>query len=118
MPKSYLDLVLRIGVFGTFLGHGLLALWVNPLWVPYLVTVGFSPELALQVMPIIGGLDIILAFWVLFKPNKYVLLWMIFWAFATALIRPISGGHILGFIERSANWAAPLALYLLRLSKK
>ena len=34
-------LILRIGVFGTFLGHGLVALQGNPAWIPYLTTVGF-----------------------------------------------------------------------------
>jgi len=57
--------------------------------------------------------DILVALVVLIKPNKYVLFYAIFWAFATALIRPISGEPFLEFIERSANWAAPLALLLL-----
>ena len=114
MSKVNVDLILRIGIFGTFLGHGLIAFWVNPSWIPYLVTVGFTPKFAQQIMPAIGALDMILAFWVLFKPNKYALLWMVFWAFATALIRPLSGGAFLDFVERSANWAAPLALFYLR----
>ena len=43
---SKIELVLRIGIFGTFLGHGLLAISVNPSWLPYLATVGISPEQA------------------------------------------------------------------------
>ena len=69
-------------------------------------------------MPIIGILDIVLAIWVLFKPNKYILFWMVFWAFLTAMMRPLSGGSILDFVERSANWAAPLALLYLRRFQK
>lgn len=114
MNKSVVDVVLRIGVFGTFLGHGILAIQVHPAWLPYLVTVGFSVEEAKMLMPVIGMLDIILAVSILFKPNRYVLYWMIFWAFTTALMRPLSGGSILEFIERSANWAAPLALLFIR----
>lgn len=118
MNKSIIDLILRIGVFGTFLGHGILAIQVNAAWLPYLTTVGFSIEVAKFVMPVIGGIDIILAIWVLIKPNKYILFWMVLWGFLTALIRPISGGSIIQFVERAANWAAPLALLYLRRTSK
>ena len=114
MNKKAVDLILRIGVFGTFLGHGILALQVNPAWINYLLMVGFSSEQAGYVMPMIGGLDIVLAVWVLIKPNRYILYWMVLWAFLTALMRPLSGASILQFIERAANWAAPLALLYLR----
>ena len=111
---SKIEWVLRIGVFGTFLGHGLLAVSVNPTWIPYLTTLGFSPAQAQFIMPIIGSVDIIVAFWVLLKPNKYVVLWAVFWALATAVIRPLSGELFLTFVERAANWAVPLALYFYR----
>jgi hypothetical protein len=114
---SKLEWILRIGVFGTFLGHGLMATSVNAAWVPYLTTIGLSPETARVVMPIIGGLDIVIAFWVLIKPNKYIVLWAVFWAFSAALIRPISGEIILAFVERAANWALPLALYFYKFGK-
>jgi len=55
---------------------------------------------------------------ILIKPLKPVLLWAVFWTFITALIRPIAGDPIWSFIERFANFAAPLALlYLLFPSK-
>ena len=114
---SKIEWILRIGVFGTFLGHGLLAVSVNPAWIPYLTTLGFTSVQAQSIMPIIGSLDIIVALWVLFKPNKYVILWAVFWALATAIIRPLSGEIFLTFVERSANWAAPLALYFYRFNK-
>ena len=107
----FVNWILRIAVFGTFLGHGLVAIGVNPGWVPYLATLGFSVESIKTIMPVIGYLDLIVAFWVLLKPNKYILWWAVLWAFSTALIRPISGEPILAFVERAANWAAPLALY-------
>ena len=111
---SKIEWILRIGVFGTFLGHGLLAVSVNPAWVPYLTIFGLTPAQAQFMMPVIGSLDIIVALWVLFKPNKYVILWAVFWALATAIIRPLSGEIFLTFVERAANWAAPLALYFYR----
>lgn len=118
MNKAQVELVLRIGVFGTFLGHGIYALQVHAAWLPLLVTAGFSIEHAKMIMPVIGSFDLFLAFWVLIKPNKYVLFWMVFWAFLTALMRPLSGAPILDFIERASNWAAPLALLILRFARK
>ena len=114
---SKIEWVLRIGVFGTFLGHGLLAISINAAWIPYLTTLGFTPEQSQFIMPVIGSVDVIVALWVLIKPNKYVVLWAVFWALATAIIRPLSGELLLTFVERSANWAAPLALFFYKFNK-
>ena len=105
--------VLRIAVFGTFTGHGTLALLGNESWLPYLGSVGIHGSLATQAMFIIGVIDLIIAFNVLIKPSKYLLIYAFIWAFCTALIRPLSGESWLAFVERAANWGAPLALYLL-----
>ena len=118
MKTSRIEWILRIGVYGTFLGHGLLAISVNPSWIPYLITVGIPPEQAQFIMPIIGSIDLIVALWILLKPNKYVVLWAVFWALATAIIRPLSGELFLSFVERSANWAAPLALYFYKFNRR
>lgn len=108
-----IEWILRIAVFMTFLGHGLVALNDNTHWFSYLETVGFSKEISKNLLMYIGTLDIIVAFIVLIKPYKYIVLWAIIWAFSTALIRPITGESILVFIERGANWGAPLALFYL-----
>lgn len=109
--------ILRVGIALTFTGHGILALQVNHPWIKYLQTVGFSNALASKLMPFIGGLDLLIALVVLIKPYRFVVLWAFIWAFATALIRPLSGEPFLAFVERGANWAAPLALYILQLPK-
>jgi hypothetical protein len=105
--------LLRIGVFATFIGHGTIAFMGNPKWLPYLAVVGFYGETAMTIMKLIGALDILLAISLLIKPLKPVLYWCTFWAFATAMMRPLSGEHILQFIERGANWTVPLVLLLL-----
>ncbi|KHO51931.1 MAG: hypothetical protein QT08_C0017G0002 [archaeon GW2011_AR17] len=107
--KSY-EWILRIGIFGSFLGHGIFALAVKQSWIPYLTAVGFSESTAAALLPLIGTLDILVALFALFWPLRIVLIWATIWAFATALIRPIAGEPIWDFVERSANWAAPLAL--------
>lgn len=110
----YLKLILRIGIFGTFLGHGMFAFYVNPAWIPYLMVVGFSDTSARVLMPYIGILDFIVAFFALFLPLRIIILWAFIWTFATALVRPIAGLPVWDFVERSANWTVPLALLILQ----
>ena len=102
--------ILRIGVFGTFLGHGVFALLGKQSWIPYFTSIGISESTAIILLPLIGVMDILVAIFTLVKPIRIVLIWATLWAFATALIRPISGELIWDFVERTANWAAPLAL--------
>jgi len=112
------DWVLRIAVFGTFFGHGLLAFQGHPSWIHYLTFWGFTMEAAKTTMLIIGVLDMALAISVVFKPLRPILIYAVVWAFATALMRWIVDANVIGFVERAANWGAPLALLLLNNRKK
>ena len=105
--------ILRIGIFGTFLGHGIFALMIKKSWIPYFTSVGISESAAMTLLPLIGIIDVIVAVSVLIRPIKIILIWAALWGFVTALIRPISGEPIWDFVERSSNWAAPLALFYL-----
>ena len=109
--------ILRIGVFGIFFGHGVFALKINEKWLSYLEVVGIGEDMGLKLMPLIGGLDVVVALATLIKPWKPVLIWAVIWTFSTALIRPIAGEPIWAFVERAGNWATPLVLLLL-LSQK
>ncbi|TGD59639.1 hypothetical protein [Flavobacterium humi] len=111
--KNKIEILTKIGVFGTFLGHGIVALCINPKWIPLLTCYGFSEGQAVALMPYIGIADIIIAFTVLLYPIRFVVGWAILWAFMTALSRPISGERFVEFVERSANWCLPLVLLLL-----
>lgn len=107
-----IEWLLRVGVAGEFLGHGLLALggkqdWIG--WISQLTNV--SAPVATNLLMAVGILDIIVALVVLVRPISWVLLWATFWGFWTALVRPIVGASFLDFIERFTNWAAPLALF-------
>lgn len=114
MNKSKaVEWVLRIAVAGEFIGHGVFALQQKVGWIEYFEAVGFSAESALTIMPIIGVIDLLLALLILVKPVRIAILWMAFWGFWTALLRPIAGEPVWDLIERSANWGAPLALLLL-----
>lgn len=112
--KKTLDIILRVGVFGTFLGHGIFALGVKNSWIPFLTTVGFTTDKAIEFMPIIGVVDLLIAILALIKPMRVVFLYAFVWALATALMRPIVGLPIWDFVERSSNWVVPLAILYLR----
>tara|TARA_Y100000310_G_scaffold173363_1_gene173539 strand:- start:7 stop:396 length:390 start_codon:yes stop_codon:yes gene_type:complete len=106
--------ILRLGVFGSFLGHGVFALMGKESWIPYFTSVGISESVATTLLPLIGAMDVLVALMALFWPLRIVLAWAATWGMVTALIRPISGEPIWDFVERWANWAAPLALLALR----
>lgn len=106
--------ILRIGIAGEFLGHGIFALGTKQAWIPYFTHFGFSQTFATTALPLIGALDLLVALLVLLRPYKIVLAWATVWGFWTALVRPLSGEPIWDFVERFANWAAPLALLLLK----
>ena len=107
-----IEWLLRVGVAGEFIGHGFLAIEGKKDWVGWIVQLLNVPaSTATTLLLLVGFMDVILACILLFKPIRPLLLWMAFWGFFTAILRPIVGIGWLDFIERSANWAAPLALF-------
>ena len=114
MNTTLVQWVLRISVAGEFIGHGVFALQGKKDWINWFAYFGVSDAgTAGQLLFHIGMIDITLAILVLIKPVRLALLWMVFWGFWTALLRPIVGMPIWDFVERSANWGAPLALLLM-----
>ncbi len=104
--------LLRIGVAGEFLGHGIFALQGKADWIKWTQQLsGMEASTATTFIFIVGLVDVLLAIMVFVKPVRPILLWMAFWGFWTALVRPLVGMPIWDFVERFANWAAPLALY-------
>lgn len=109
--------ILRIGVAGEFLGHGIFAILGKADWIKWTEQLtGLPTATATTFMLVVGLVDVLLAIIVLVRPIKPLLLWMTFWGFWTALVRPLVGTDLWGkdmwdFVERFVNWAAPLALY-------
>ncbi len=113
-----LEWALRIGVAGEFFGHGVLSIEGKADFVKWIgLILHVSTETATMLLLVIGIVDVLLALLVLFKPMPKALLWMAFWGFWTALVRPIvmylgvTTTGWMDFVERFANWGAPLALY-------
>ncbi len=114
-----IEWLLRVGVAGEFVGHGLLAIEGKKDWVGWISQLTHADAAtATTLLLAIGIADVILALVVLLRPVRPLLLWMAAWGFWTALVRPIVGQSWLDFVERSANWAAPMSLYYLLRTKK
>ncbi|MBI1975135.1 MAG: hypothetical protein HYS57_02115 [Parcubacteria group bacterium] len=114
MNTKWVEWVLRISVAGEFVGHGVFAIQGKKDWIGWFSKFGVSDAgVATQLLFWAGIIDIILAILILVRPIRLALLWMTFWGFWTALLRPIVGMPIWDFIERWANWGAPLSLLFL-----
>lgn len=119
MNLKKLEWVLRIAVFGEFLGHGIFALQGKQAWIGWIEKMlSVEPATAVTLLTVIGIADIVVAFLMLVWPIRLALLWAVVWGFWTALVRPLVGEPFWDFVERWANWGAPLALLLLRGSPK
>lgn len=110
-----IEWILRLAVFGEFLGHGVFALQGKQAWIGWIEQIlGVNAATAGTILFLIGLMDVAVALVVLVFPVKIVLLWGAVWGLWTALVRPIVGEPIWDFVERWANWGAPLALFYLR----
>ena len=106
--------ILRIGIAGEFIGHGVFALGLKASWLPYFAAVGIPEQAARMLLPLIGIMDIAVGLLILLYPIRIIVAWAALWGFWTALLRPLAGEPIWDFVERWANWAAPLALLCLQ----
>jgi uncharacterized membrane protein YphA (DoxX/SURF4 family) len=106
--------VLRISVAACFIGHGAWGVITKEDWLPFFRSQGIPDELAWQLMPLIGIMDILVGIAVLVKPRRVLLLFMMIWALWTAMLRPISGTPgTWEFWERAGNWMPPLMMLML-----
>ena len=108
-----LEWILRLAVAGEFLGHGVYALRGEPTYLALITgTVGWSEELSLRALVVIGALSLGIGAQTLFKPWRPSLLFGGILAMLAAAAYPLGGGESWSFLERWPNWAAPLALWL------
>jgi hypothetical protein len=115
MNTKLVTWVLRIAVAGEFVGHGVFALQHKAQWLGWISQMtGATPATAIVLLTLIGVADLAVACFVLLKPVRIILLWAALWGFWTALLRPLVGEPFWDFVERWANWGAPLALLIIR----
>ncbi len=112
--EKIIQWMLRIAVAGEFLGHGIFAIQGKAAWIGWIQKFGVSdPALATKLLLLVGVIDVIVAAIVLVRPIRFALLYGAVWGFWTALVRPLVGEPVWDFVERWANWGAPLALLLI-----
>lgn len=108
-----LHYTLRFASAMCFIGHGVFGIITKPIWCNYFAVFGVSHDLAYQLMPIVGSIDILLGLSLLVYPVRAVFAWLVVWGFITASLRPLSGEPFAELIERAGNFGAPLAMLLL-----
>lgn len=104
---------LRIASAMCLIGHGAFGIITKPIWCNYFGVFGIGKDLAYNIMPFIGFIDIFLGLILLRYPIKAIPFWLIIWGIFTASLRPLSGEPAAEFIERAGNFGAPLALLIL-----
>lgn len=115
MHSKVVEWVLRISLFGEFLGHGIFAIQLKKRFLEMLTAfTGITGDAANTLMKTIGSIDILVAVLAIIKPLRIILLYAAIWGFLTALARPIAGDPIWDFVERWANVGVPLALLFIR----
>jgi hypothetical protein len=107
--EEKLHFLLRVGVLGCFVGHGIWGLLGKKAWLPFFHVFFLPDSVAVHLMPVVGAIDIAIAFWVFLAPMRSVLAWATFWTFFTAFLRPSAGMGMSEFFERAGNFGIPLA---------
>ena len=114
--------VLRIGIAVVFITHGVECLLQSPQFIDLIIGSGnnllgirASEATALQIMQVIGIVDILVAIVVLINPSKPILLWALFWGLITALSRmtALGLGAYTEVLMRASHIFAPLVVYIL-----
>jgi phosphohistidine phosphatase SixA len=108
-----LELLLRLGVAGCFIGHGAFGLVGKHAWLPYFAIMGIGEDAAWRLMPLVGAVDVAVGIVVLLSPRPAALAYAAVWATWTALLRPLSGENPLETLERAGNYGVPIAFLIL-----
>lgn len=107
--QNRLFLLLRIGMTGCFIGHGIWGLIGKSGWLPFFHVFFISDDAASFMMPVIGVMDILIGILAWFRPTRALLFWATFWTLFTAALRPSAGLGMSEFFERAGNYMIPLA---------
>lgn len=123
------DVVVRVLIALTFVGHGLYAFGLHPVPLIYqtmtMTLLGVGQETGLLVLKVMGVLDFLAAIALFVRPLRLVALgYMVLWGGATALARLVAhvglerpsyglDPWIAEMLVRSSHWMIPLVLLLM-----
>lgn len=115
---TVLHWLLRLATAGAFVGHGAYgALMQKPGWYPFLAQLGLDRAAAddSALLLWVGGFEMLLGGLALALPVRALLLFLCAWKLGTEFVwYPLAGLPAWEFVERWANYTAPLALLLVR----
>jgi hypothetical protein len=116
--RIVLEWLLRVATAGAFIGHGAYgAVLQKAGWYPFLAQFGIDEAVArAYALPVwLGGLEIALGLWALIRPTGVLLAGLVAMKILTEFVwYPMVGHPVWEFVERWANYAAPLALLIVR----
>lgn len=101
--------LLRIGLLGCFVGHGVWGLLGKTAWLAFFRVFAIPDAVSVHLLPVIGAFDIAIGVCTFLVPLPSVLAWAAFWTFFTACLRPAAGMGMSEFVERAGNYGLPLA---------
>lgn len=104
---------LRFASAMCFIGHGAFGIIGKKIWLNYFAVFGINHALGIQLMPVMGVIDILMGISLLIYPTRAILGWLAAWGIMTAMCRPLSGEPFAEFIERAGNFGVPLTLLIL-----
>jgi len=70
---------LRLAVAMCFIGHGAFGVITKPIWCNFFAILGIGQDLAYQLMPPVGILDILMGIIILIYPIRAIFGWLVFW---------------------------------------
>lgn len=111
--EEKITFLLRLGVLGCFVGHGIWGIIGKEGWIPFFQVFYFNDSISRQLMPVIGGMDILIGIIGFFLPNRLLLWWAAAWTVFTAMLRPSAGMGMSEFFERAGNYGVPIAMLVL-----
>ncbi len=115
LKKIALDpiMILRFGAGVCFIGHGVLAISAKTQFVALLGSFGLYDETALLTLKVIGTVDVIVGFLLIFRPTKWILRWAVCWTALTVLAWGIHGDGLMDLFRRVTYITTPMALLIL-----
>ena len=84
--KKNIYYTLRFASAMCFIGHGCFGIITKQIWCNYFAVFGIGHDMAYQLMPVVGTVDVLMGISLLFYPTRVILTWLVIWGFITASV--------------------------------
>lgn len=105
---------MRVAVAGEFFGHGVFALQIKEDWIGWFAKFGVNdPNIATQLLFLVGLLDLTVALIILVRPIRIALLWAVAWGFLDCTYKTARWYADLGFRRKMGQLGGAFSIALL-----